>query len=265
MLDEAVKRGAKGAALQRVEDEWMARAKLCQFTDAVKGALKKKSDGDWEAKYKEFMRATAASGTSLQKMKKAAQAVGITIFWCWDQPRTREGYYRYQGGTAASAHRAAAYAPYADLLWMETRQPLIEQAREFANFVLSAHPNVMLAYNLSPSFNWDAAGMKDDQIQRFVNDLERLGFVWQFITLAGFHGNAMQVDLFARDFAKRGMLAYVQDIQRKEREQNVETLHHQTWSGAEYVDECLKAVQGGMASTAAMGEGVTEKQFKSKL
>jgi isocitrate lyase len=121
--------------------------------------------------------------------------------------------------------------------------------------VLAIHPHQMLAYNLSPSFNWDAAGMNDAQMQSYIPDLANMGYCWQFITLAGFHSNALVVDTFARDFAQRGMLAYVQDIQRQERTHGVETLSHQTWSGANYYDQLLKTVTGGVSSTAAMGKG----------
>ncbi|CAJ0754085.1 19367_t:CDS:2, partial [Entrophospora sp. SA101] len=107
----------------------------------------------------------------------------------------------------------------------------------------------------------DAAGMTDQQIRSFISDLGKLGFVWQFITLGGFHSNALGIDLFARKYAEIGMLAYVQDIQRQERMNGVETLQHQTWSGANYVDSLMKIVQGGVSSTSAMGKGVTEKQF----
>ena len=150
------------------------------------------------------------------------------------------------------------------MIWMETKKPLIDQAKEFSEGVLAKLPHQMLCYNLSPSFNWDAAGMSDREMETFVSDLGKLGFVWQFITLAGFHSDALGIDTFARDFAKRGMLAYVEGIQRKEREHGVETLQHQKWSGANYYDELIKVVQGGVASTAAMGKGVTESQFGSK-
>merc|ERR1711874_724831 len=92
-------------------------------------------------------------------------------------------------------------------------------------------------------------------------DLAKLGFVWQFITLAGFHSDALGIDLFARDYAKRGMKAYVQMIQRQEREHGVETLTHQKWSGAELIDAYLNTVTAGRTSTAILGEGVTETQF----
>ena len=180
-----------------------------------------------------------------------------------DLPRVREGFYRYQGGTKCAINRAVAFAPYCDLMWMETKKPIRAQAEEFAKGVLAKFPDKLLAYNLSPSFNWDAAGMSDQQMQTFISDLGQLGFVWQFITRGGFHSNALGIDLFARDFAQRGMLAYVERVQRQERKHGVETLQHQTWSGANYVDELIKTVQGGMAATAAMGKGVTEHQFGS--
>ena len=104
--------------------------------------------------------------------------------------------------------------------------------------------------------------MNDQQMMTFVNDLGKLGFVWQFITLGGLHSNALGIDTFACDYAKRGMLAYVEGVQRREREHGVEVLQHQKWSGANYYDEMIKVVQGGIASTAAMGKGVTESQFE---
>lgn len=119
----------------------------------------------------------------------------------------------------------------------------------------------MLAYNLSPSFNWDASGMSDQEISRFNDDLGRLGYVWQFITLAGFHSNGLIVTQLARSFGDRGMLAYVEEIQRKEREKKVELLTHQKWSGAELIDQMVNVASGGVSSTAAMGSGVTETQF----
>lgn len=144
---------------------------------------------------------------------------------------------------------------------METKSPILAQATEFSKGVLAKHPEVMLAYNLSPSFNWDAAGMTDNDMRTFINNLDKLGFSWQFITLAGFHCNALGIDVFAREFADKGMFAYVNGIQRQERNNNVETLAHQNWSGANYYDNLIKTVQGGVSSTAAMGKGVTEAQF----
>jgi len=147
---------------------------------------------------------------------------------------------------------------------METGKPILSQATKFAQEVRAAVPHQMLAYNLSPSFNWDSAGMTDAQMESFIWDLAKLGFCWQFITLAGFHSDALSIDLFARDYAKRGMAAYVQLIQRQEREHGVETLTHQKWSGSEIVDEAGNIISGGTSSTGIMSAGVTEAQFGAK-
>merc|ERR1712228_34316 len=123
-------------------------------------------------------------------------------------------------------------------------------------------PHLMLAYNQSPSFNWDASGLSNPEIHTYISDLAKLGFTWQFITLAGFHSNALGISLFARAYKENEMLAYVESIQRAERSEKVETLTHQKWSGAELIDEQLKAITRGMTSTAAMSAGVTENQFQ---
>ncbi|KAI5071155.1 hypothetical protein GOP47_0013406 [Adiantum capillus-veneris] len=106
--------------------------------------------------------------------------------------------------------------------------------------------------------------MTEAQMQSFIPDLAKLGYVWQFITLGGFHGDSLITYTFAKDLVKHGMLAYVQNIQRQEREMahGIETLAHQNWSGANYFDHFLKTVQGGFSATAAMDKGVTEDQFK---
>jgi isocitrate lyase len=153
------------------------------------------------------------------------------------------------------------YAPYADALWMETKEAGLDVASRFAAGVKAKFPNVKLAYNLSPSFNWDSCGMSDEQLTSFIEDIAKLGFVWQFITLAGFHSNSLGITRFARAFATKRMLAYVSDIQRAERNEGVETLKHQAWSGAALRDLELETAMGGVSSTAALGAGVTEAQF----
>jgi isocitrate lyase len=202
---------------------------------------------------------------SMAEMRKAAAALGAgDVHFDWDAARSVEGYYRIKGCTEFCIQRAIAWGPYADCIWMETGKPILSQATQFAKEVRAAVPHQMLAYNLSPSFNWDTAGMTDAQMESFIWDLAKLGFCWQFITLAGFHCDALSIDLFARDYAKRGAAAYVQLIQRKEREHGVETLTHQKWSGSEIVDEAGNVVSSGTSSTGIMSAGVTETQFGAK-
>mmetsp|Transcript_7918 Transcript_7918/g.12106 ORF Transcript_7918/g.12106 Transcript_7918/m.12106 type:complete len:168 (+) Transcript_7918:959-1462(+) len=144
---------------------------------------------------------------------------------------------------------------------METAKPNLEEAKQFADGVHAVYPHAMLSYNLSPSFNWDEAGMTDMELGQFCNELGKMGFVWQFITLAGFHSNGLIITKLARDYAQRGILAYVEGIQREERKHQVELLKHQKWSGALLMDSQVSTVTGGLSSTAAMGAGVTEEQF----
>ena len=162
---------------------------------------------------------------------------------------------RFKGSVHAAIVRGWAFAHHADVIWMETSSPDMVECTEFSRGVKAMRPETMLAYNLSPSFNWDASGMTDEQMVDFIPKIAKLGYCWQFITLAGFHANALIIDTFAKDFARRGMLAYVEKIQREERKHGVDTLAHQKWSGANYYDRVLRTVQGGITSTAAMGKG----------
>ncbi|KAJ7366760.1 isocitrate lyase icl [Mycena albidolilacea] len=264
VMVEAERAGKSGPQLQAIEDEWISSANLQLFSTTLANALSKQ--GVSSAQISQFV-ARVAHVSYPQAVAIAQKEFGLrTIpFWDWDSPRTREGYYRYQGGTQCAISRAVAFAPYADLLWMETKSPILKQAQEFAAGVHAVHPGHWLAYNLSPSFNWDAAGLGENEMQSYVWQLGKLGFVWQFITLGGLHSNAYISDLFAKEYAKTGMKAYVELVQRKERELGTDVLTHQKWSGADYADNLIKTVTGGVSSTAAMGKGVTESQFAAKL
>lgn len=143
---------------------------------------------------------------------------------------------------------------------MESKTPDFEQAKRFADGVHKIWPRQKLAYNLSPSFNWDLA-MSPEQQETFIARLGQLGYCWQFITLAGLHSTALMTNKFSKEFARTGMRAYASMVQKEEMDQNCEVVLHQKWSGANYVDEILKMVSGGSVSTASMGEGVTETQF----
>ncbi|KAJ4001731.1 isocitrate lyase icl [Lentinula boryana] len=261
---DAERAGKVGDELQAIEDNWKAAANIQLFSTTLAQALRKEGKND--ATIKNF-EARVAKSSYLDAVAIAQKEFGLRSvpYWDWDSPRTREGYYRYQGGTECAIHRAIAFAPYADLLWMETKRPILSQAQKFAAGVHAAYPGHWLAYNLSPSFNWDAAGLNEKDMQSYVWELGKLGFVWQFITLGGLHSNAYISDLFAKEYSKTGMKAYVELVQRKERELGTDVLTHQKWSGADYADNMLKAVTGGISSTAAMGAGVTESQFSSKL
>lgn len=152
--------------------------------------------------------------------------------------------------------------------WAETAKPILEDARRLADGVEGVYgpgEKPYLAYNLSPSFNWDASGMTDAQMHTFCKDLGKLGFTWQFVTLAGFHLSSLNANRLCRTLVdQQSMLGYVEGIQRPEREEGVDTLTHQKWSGADLIDRTLQTMYGHGFSTAIQGEECTENQFGAK-
>ncbi len=251
--------GKSGAELQAIEDTWTAQAGLKLFNDAVIDAINKNVNGDKKGLATQYL--ANAKGKSNTEARAIAKGIlGVDIPWNWDSPRTREGYYRLQGGCECAINRAIAYAPYADAIWMESKLPDYSQAEQFANGVHAVYPEQKLAYNLSPSFNWKSAMPRNEQ-ETYIQRLSKLGYCWQFITLAGLHTTALISHQFAKAYSQQGMRAYGELVQEPEMEGGVDVVKHQKWSGANYVDELLKMVQGGVSSTSAMGKGVTEDQF----
>lgn len=179
---EAEKAGKIGDALQIVEDEWIRSASLATFPAVLAKAVQSQNSSFNQSQF--LKRIGHLSYSDALIVAKTEFGLTAPPYWDWDSPRTREGYYRYQGGTLCAINRAVAFAPYADLLWMETKKPIYAQAKEFAEGVHAAYPGYWLAYNLSPSFNWDAAGLGTDSMKSYVWDLGKLGFVWQFITVS---------------------------------------------------------------------------------
>ncbi|QLL32326.1 hypothetical protein HG536_0C04950 [Torulaspora globosa] len=265
VMDKAILAGASGPELAQIEAQWCKKAGLKLFHEAFADEVarsnlsnKKQIVAEFRSKVGPY---TATPHREAQKLAK--QLLGHEVYFNWDVPRVREGLYRYQGGTECAIMRARAFAPYADLVWMESNYPDYPQAKQFAEGVRSEYPHQMLAYNLSPSFNWTKAMSVDEQAT-FIERLGQLGYNWQFITLAGLHTTALAVNNFAREFSKHGMKAYAQNVQKREMDEGVDVLKHQKWSGAEYIDSLLKLAQGGVSATAAMGVGVTEDQFKDQ-
>lgn len=181
---EAEGKGKSGEQLQQIEDDWTKAAKLQLYPATLAAALSKQ--GTSKSQVDKFLSEVSASHASKTGALALAQKYGLKSapYWDWDTPRTREGFYRYQGGTQCAINRAVAFADYADLLWMETKSPIYAQAKEFAAGVHKAKPGQWLAYNLSPSFNWDAAGLGDKEMKEYVWALGKLGFIFQFITVS---------------------------------------------------------------------------------
>lgn len=248
--------------------KWIKHAGLMRFPEAVQCAINLKTEWSERQKVEISQKWNEQCYTmSILQARNFAETLGIgKVYFDWDASRSREGYYRIQGGMDYSIMRGRAFAPYCDLLWMETSRPNLEQCRIFAAGIHSMFPHQMLSYNLSPSFNWDAAGMTDEDISTFQTQIGQLGYTWQFITLAGFHCNGLGITRFAREYAKKGIIAYVQMVQREERDEQVSTLTHQVWSGAKLADRHVSIITNGGTSTASLGAGDTEVQFtKSKL
>jgi isocitrate lyase len=176
--------------------------------------------------------------------------------------RTPEGYFFVQPGLESSIARGLAYAPYADLIWFETSTPDMQEAADFAEAIHARFPGKILAYNCSPSFNWKRH-LEDDEIASFQEELGRMGYRFQFITLAGFHAlNASMFDL-AKGYSAEGMSAYVrlQEHEFELEEDGYTATRHQREVGAGYFDLVAEAVSGGESSTLALKGSTEEAQF----
>jgi isocitrate lyase len=168
--------------------------------------------------------------------------------------RTAEGFYRVRGGMESCIARGLAYAPYADLLWMETSTPDLDVAREFAEGIRSVYPDQMLAYNCSPSFNW-RAHLDEGTIEKFQRELGEMGYKFQFITLAGFHALNHSMFSLARGYADEGMSAYVrlQDAEFAAEAAGYTATRHQREVGTGYFDLVNSAITPQSATTALAG------------
>jgi isocitrate lyase len=176
--------------------------------------------------------------------------------------RTDEGFYRIKSGLDSAIARGIAYAPYADLVWCETGKPDLADARKFAEAVRGAHPDQMLAYNCSPSFNW-AKHMDEAQMATFQRELGAMGYKYQFITLAGFHNLSYTTFDLARNYAKDGMAAYsrLQQAEFAAEINGFSATRHQREVGTSYFDEVSMAISQGASSTTAMADSTETDQF----
>jgi len=196
---------------------------------------------------------------SFQEARERAKSMGINIIWDCELPRTLEGYYQIQGGIEYASAKSLAVAPYADILWMETKTADLADAKKFAEAIHSVYPDKMLAYNLSPSFNWDTTGMTDEEMRNFPKELGKLGFVFNFITYGGHQIDGLAAEEFATALQEDGMLSLAR-LQRKFRLLNSPYKAPQTYVGGPRSDGALMASTGRTATTKAMGKGSTQFQ-----
>jgi isocitrate lyase len=178
--------------------------------------------------------------------------------------RTVEGFYRMRGGIDAAIARGLAYAPYADLVWCETSEPNLNEAKRFAEAIRAKYPEKLLAYNCSPSFNWKKK-LDTSTISRFQRELASMGYKFQFVTLAGFHSLNHGMFSLAKDYRERGMSAYAdyQEFEFRSEKDGYRATTHQKFVGTGYFDLLAQKIAEGALSTMAL-EGSTEvEQFQT--
>ncbi|HZG61568.1 MAG TPA: isocitrate lyase [Anoxybacillus sp.] len=176
--------------------------------------------------------------------------------------RTPEGFYRTRAGLDQAIARGLAYAPYADLIWCETSEPNLEEARRFAEAIHEKFPGKLLAYNCSPSFNWKKK-LDDETIAKFQVELGKMGYKFQFVTLAGFHALNYSMFELARGYKERGMAAYseLQQAEFAAEKYGYTATRHQREVGTGYFDEVAQVISGGQSSTTALKGSTEEEQF----
>lgn len=203
---------------------------------------------------------------SIRERLQAAKQCAPTknIYFDCEAPRTKEGYFMFNGCIEAAIERSKTYAPFADMLWLKTKAPNLEQARSFANEIHTESPHSKLVYNLSPSFNWSKHGFTNQTLKSFIWDLAKEGFILQLVSLAGLHIDGVSFWEVAKRFDTEGMKAYVDFVQQKEEDLRCDLLTHQKWSGVEFVDSILQIIQNGSSSQTLSnnGDSCTESQFK---
>jgi isocitrate lyase len=243
----------------RFLEVWEAEAGLETYGQAVAIALAQRaSDGEsLEMSVKEWLK--FAQRASLYSAREKASSLGVNVTWDANLAETPEGYYQVSGGIPYAVVKSLAAAPFADILWMETATADLDDARQFAEAIHAVYPDKMLAYNLSPSFNWDSTGMSDDEMRRFPEELGHMGFVFNFITYGGHQIDGVAAEEFATALRQDGMLALAR-LQRKIRLVESPYRTPQTLVGGPRLDAALMASSGRTATTNAMGQGSTQHQ-----
>jgi isocitrate lyase len=196
---------------------------------------------------------------SFPEAREKARSMGVNVIWDYELSRTPEGYYPIEGGIEYAISRSLNVAPFADIVWMETKTANLSDAKRFADAIHAVYPEKMLAYNLSPSFNWDTTGMTDEEMSLFPEEIGKLGFVFNFITYGGHQVDGMAAEEFATALKQDGMLALAR-LQRKIRLVESPYRTPQSLVGGARLDGALMACTGRVSTTVAMGKGSTQVQ-----
>lgn len=251
------------AAFDKVEsrfvDAWQDDAGLNTYGEAVAELLEfREREGEPAAMSVAEWRAFAERAP-LYTAREKAKELGADVVWDCERVKTPEGYYQVRGGIPYAIAKSLAAAPFADILWMETKTADLADAKEFADAIHAVYPDKMLAYNLSPSFNWDTTGMSDEQMRAFPEEIGKLGFVFNFITYGGHQVDGVASEEFATSLRQEGMLALAR-LQRKMRLVESPYRTPQTLVGGPRSDAALAASSGRTATTKSMGKGSTQHQ-----
>ncbi|KAH8886386.1 isocitrate lyase and phosphorylmutase [Thozetella sp. PMI_491] len=261
-LQEMEARGASGPEIDAFEAKWVKSTKLVTFDEAAEAHFR--ANGVPEDKIAGYKQQVAVNrDLSVASRRKLASEIlpDSPVYFSWDVPRTREGFYHFRAGMEAATKRSIAFGAYADMLWVETGDPSVQVCADLSAAVREVHPGKLFVYNLSPSFNWMSHGFTPETLRSFIWDIAKVGFVFQLVSLAGIHSTATITSELSQRFKDDGMAAYVELVQKREKDLGVEVLTHQKWSGANYVDGILGAIQSGSSGSKSMGEGNTEGQF----
>jgi isocitrate lyase len=240
-------------------DAWQSDAGLETYAESVAELLAfREREGepldmnatDWRA---------FAERASLYAAREKARELGADVPWDCERTKTPEGYYQVRGGIPYAIAKSLAAAPFADILWMETKTADLADAKQFADAIHAVYPDKMMAYNLSPSFNWDTTGMTDDQMRAFPQEIGKMGFVFNFMTYGGHQIDGVAAEEFATALRQDGMLALAR-LQRKMRLVESPYRTPQTLVGGPRSDAALAASSGRTATTKSMGKGSTQHQ-----
>jgi isocitrate lyase len=250
--------GAFDSVFGRFVDTWRTQAGVSTYAEAL-GAAMDLGSSEAEHPITKAQWLAFAAHASFSEVREKARSLGVRVNWDCEHVKTPDGYYQVRGGIDYAIAKSLAAAPFADLLWMETKTANLHDAKKFADAIHAAFPDKMLAYNLSPSFNWDTTGMTDEQMRRFPEELGRLGYVFNFITYGGHQIDGLAAEEFAASLRDDGMLALAR-VQRKFRLLESGYRTPQTLVGGPRADAALLSIAGRTSTTKAMGEGSTQKQ-----
>jgi len=246
-------------AASRFVETWEAKSGLKTYGEAVADLMEFQIEEGRQHELTVDEWLEFAKTASLHEAHEKARSMGIEASWDCELSRTPEGYYQIKGGREYAIAKSLAVAPFADVLWMETATAELADAKQFADAVHAVYPDKMLAYNLSPSFNWDTTGMSEEEMAAYPAQLGKLGFVFNFITYGGHQIDGLASEEFARALQEDGMLALAR-LQRKLRLLDSPYKTPQTYVGGPRADGALLATSGRTATTKAMGKGSTQYQ-----